>query len=501
MKVLLVGMDGAHVDVFKRGWTPFISSLIENGTTFDIKNDLVSRGWLEVATGQHASITGAMYDNPKMNGSYEWNLKFSINDIPGINESVKPIWQVLNDNGYRVGVMNLPTVFPSPAVDGFFVSGGGGGAPVVEKAIPELCYPKSILSVLEKNDYIVDERTVQLVIEKKLDTPELIFNELANKNSKRTTSFIELSKGSDVDFGFVVYKTSSVTAETILVPEWKKKVNQDKSVDEETISALKNYYSKFDNEIKRLHEAFPEAKIIFTSDHGTIARTHSVNLNVFLQQYKYQNSKTGFSLRKWAIESLKKIIPFALKVKLQKIKSLKNTVDTVTVFDTTSSIAFSHTKNDWSHGIYINDNERFNGPVESEDVERIKLEIIEAFNADSEVIKHGLRAYSVKENLKQSVGYFPDILVDIPSGYLTNNASDGFIKSFKRPEGVTSLSSVLRGDIISIKSHEPLAVDCSDSSAEGADLYKGRDLTAIYDLVLKKFNIENNKEKSGAKSE
>lgn len=501
MKVLLVGMDGAHIDVFKRGWTPFISSLIENGTKFDIKNDLVSRGWLEVATGQHASITGAMYDNPKMNGTYQWNLKFSLNDIPGINESVKPIWQVLNDNGYRVGIMNLPTVFPSPAVDGFFVSGGGGGAPVVEKAIPELCYPKSILPVLEKNDYIVDERTVQLVVEKKLDTPELIFNELANKNSKRTASFIELSKEKNVDFGFVVYKTSSVTAETILVPEWEKKVNQDKTVDDETINALQNYYGKFDNEVKRLYEAFPEAKIIFTSDHGTIARTHTVNLNIFLQQNNYQNAKAGFSLRKLVIENLKKIIPFALKMKLQKIKSLKNTVDTVAVFDTASSIAFSHTKNDWNHGIYINDNERFNGPVDIKDVERIKLEIIEVFNSHPEVIKHGLYAYSIKEDLENSVGYFPDILVDIPSGYLTNNASDEFVRSFNRPEGVSSLSSVLRGDIISIKSHEPLAVDCSDSSGEGGDLYKGRDLTAIYDLVLKKFNIEKNKEKSGAKSE
>jgi len=60
MKVLLIGMDGAHIDVFKRGWTPFISSLIEEGNQLNIKNDLLSRGWLEIATGEHASKTGAM---------------------------------------------------------------------------------------------------------------------------------------------------------------------------------------------------------------------------------------------------------------------------------------------------------------------------------------------------------------------------------------------------------------------------------------------------------
>lgn len=489
MKVLLVGMDGAHIDVFKRGWTPFISSLIERGSQLNIRNDLISRGWLEIATGEHASATGAMYDNPKINGTHEWNLKFSINDVPSINEDIKPIWQMLNEHGYRTGVMNLPTVFPSPRVDGFFVSGGGGGAPVVENIIPELCSPGEIFNTLQKNDYIVDERIVQLVIDKKLDTPDLIFKELAKKNFRRTTSFIELANEYQVDFGFVVYKTSSVTAETIVVPEWKKKINND-DVDIETLNALQSYYSKFDSEIKRLHEAFPETEIIFVSDHGTIARTHTVNLNVFLENNDYQFSKAGKNFRKIVIEKLKKAIPFSIKVKLQKFSQIKKAVGNVSVFDTTKSLAFSHTKNDWNHGIFINDEVRFGGPVANKDISNIKREIIEAFNSNSEAQQHGLLAYSITESSDQTVDFFPDILVDMPSGYLTNNDSDAFIKEFQRPKEITSLSSVLRGDIISIKSHEPIVVDCGNSTVLDKELYDGRDLTAVYDLVLKKFNIQ-----------
>jgi len=494
MKVLLIGMDGAHMDVFKRGWTPFISSLIKKGNQLNIKNDLHSRGWLEIATGQHASKTGAMYDNPKINGTYEWNLKFSINDIPGLGVDIKPIWQVLNENGYSVGVMNLPTVFPSPKVDGFFVSGGGGGAPVVEQAIPELCYPAEILSILERNNYIVDERTVQLVVDKKLNTPSLIMSELANKNSKRTKSFIELANKYKIDFGFVIYKTSSVTAETLVAPEWKKLINKENDVDNKTINALKNYYEKFDNEIKKLHENFPHTEIILTSDHGTIARTHTINLNIFLQDNKFQQSaNTSKNFKKIIIEKLKKIIPFSIKVKLQRFSSIKNAVDTVTNFDTKNSLAFCHTKNDWNHSIYINDKKRFGGPVESKNIERIKKEIIETFNSSLESKKHNLKAYSIKENISNPIEFFPDIIIDLPSGYLTNNVSSEFIKEFKRPDGISSLASILRGDIISIKSHEPLAIDCSLSTEEDKKLYDGRDLTAIYDLVLKKFNIENNK--------
>lgn len=494
MKVLLVGMDGAHIDVFKRGWTPFISSLIEKGNQLNIKNDLISRGWLEITTGEHASKTGAMYDNPKMNGTHDWNLKFSINDIPGLGTDIKPIWQRLNEHGFKVGVMNLPTVFPAPKIDGFFVSGGGGGAPVVEKAIAELCYPEEILEILTKNDYIVDERTVQLVVDKKLDTPDLMMSELAKKNSIRTKSFVELANKYKIDFGFVIYKTSSVTAETIVAPEWKKVLNKDSSVDDETISALKSYYQKFDNEIKKLKEAFPETEIIFTADHGTIARTHSINLNVFLQNKQFQQpANASNNLKKVIIEKLKKVIPFSLKVKLQKFSSVKKAVDTVVNFDNMNSLAFSHTKNDWNHGIYINDKKRFGGPVESKDIQKIKEEIITAFNAHEDVIKHNLQAYSLKEKMESPIEFFPDIVIDIPSGYVTNNASNEFIKEFKRPDGISSLSSILRGDMISLKAHEPLSVDCGNFTEEDKKIYDGRNLTAIYDLILQKFNIQKEK--------
>ena len=491
MKVLLIGMDGASVETFMRGWTPFIASLIKKGKRLNLRNDLVSRGWLEIATGHHASVTGAMYDMPKINGTHQWNLNFSINDIPGINSSVKPLWQVLNEQGYSVGVMNLPTVYPAPKVNGFFVSGGGGGAPVVEKPIPELCHPSEILATLEKNDYIVDERIVQLVVDKKLDTPDLIFDKLSKKNEKRTASFVELAKQYNIDFGFVVYKTSSVTAETIVEPEWKIKQDGRVHYDVDTIGALKRYYEKFDKEIKKLHHAFPEAELILVSDHGSISRTNSVNLNNFLQLNKFQIGVGSKNIRRKFIEKIKKIIPFSIKVKLQRYKPLKSMANIVSNFDVANSLAFSYTKNDWNHGIYINDKVRFGGPVDPSMIESITENIISCFNSNDEARKHNLYAYSKNERQPKSVDFFPDIIIDRPQGYLTNNAADGFISEFKRPKGVSSLGSILRGDIITIKSHEPLAVDCGNSANEYDILFKDRDLTAIYDLVLSKFGINN----------
>ena len=199
MKTLVIGVDGASVETFTRGWTPYIESLIKNGHRLELTEDLVSRGWVETFTGKHALETGALYDLPVANGSLQWTTKFNIEKIPGWGIETQPIWQVLNEKGYSVGIMNVPTTFPAPKVDGFFVSGGGGGANVVKEATSELCYPEDIVNYLHSIGYIVDERMPELY-EDKCSSAEGIVSRFILKNKKRTESFIHLSKEKNVDF-------------------------------------------------------------------------------------------------------------------------------------------------------------------------------------------------------------------------------------------------------------------------------------------------------------
>ena len=485
MKVLLVGMDGAHVDAFNRGWTPYISSLINSSEQLNIKNDLLSRGWLEIATGRHASVTGAMYDKPNLGGALDWGTSFSINDIPDFNTSVKPIWQVLNERGYKVGVMNLPTTFPAPCVDGFFVSGGGGGAPVTQGATEELCYPKEILALLHENDYIVDDRLYQLMVDKKLTSGYEIFERLAYKNEKRTKSFLDLNEKFKVDFGFIIYKTSSVLAETILTTEKVRCNNLNNKPDEELVDSIRQYYGRFDSEIKNLREAYPNTEFIFVSDHGTTPRTHSVNPNVFLSGMGYQVVEAKKVVVKTLVSKLKEVIPFSVKAYLKKTSIMKAKNVGQINFDLNKTLAFCKTQGDWSHGIYINDQVRFGGPVLSEDVEEIKLKIINLFNKNAEALKHGLHAYSLESTKEKGANWFPDILIDLPNGYLTTDKESDFISEYYPPLINSALSSITRGEILSLKSHSPLAI-VNKNKLEGSD--SERDLTVIYDLVLRYFN-------------
>jgi predicted AlkP superfamily phosphohydrolase/phosphomutase len=206
--------------------------------------------------------TGALYDHPSLKGNLDWSLSFKIEDIPNFGTNIKPIWQVLNERGYSVGIMNVPTTFPAPIVDGFFVSGGGGGSNVIQDPIEELCYPKVILNTLKKIGYIVDERFGSLIYEKKYTKAEDIFSRLKEKNQKRTESFIKLSVDYKVDFGFVVYKSSSVIAELLLMPEHNRNLNGDGNVKKELLEEIKKYYQAFDEQIKHLVKTFREAEIM-----------------------------------------------------------------------------------------------------------------------------------------------------------------------------------------------------------------------------------------------
>lgn len=490
MKLLMIGMDGAHMGAFNRGWTPFIESLLQSQKQYEIKNDLYSRGWLEIATGQHSRETSAMYDKPKCGGTREWTAEFKFGDAITSKPETVPLWHAVNQAGYRVGIMNLPTTFPAPKVDGFFVSGGGGGAPVTETAVPELCHPKEVAAILENTGYIVDQRLYQLVVDKHKNNSELIFSQLAYKNQQRTNAFIELDAKYNVDFGFIVYKTSSVFAETFYTTEMVRQTNPKNHPDEHTLIALKDYYGKFDMEIKKLRQAYPDAQLIFVSDHGTEPRTHTVNPNILLEKMGLYTRNRSDSLLRNTVTKVKSLVPFSVKAVLKK-KVSKNVQSVGTFdFDANKTKAFCKTYGDWRHGIFINDVERFGGCVQPSDKQQLVDAIVNAVNSHQASQEHGISAKPASQ-LGSNIGpWFPDVVFDLPDGYLTFDMATDYVVPFVPRASKTALQSIMRGDILSLKSHWPIV---STTMERNVATTERMDLTAPYDLVLSYFDrLESN---------
>lgn len=486
MKTIMIGMDGAQFSTFQRGWTPFLQMLIEDrGRPLDLKEDLISRGWAEIITGEHALVTGAMYERPLMGGTHKWTDKLSLADIEEMNPDVRPIWKALNDKGYRVGIMNVPTTFPAPAMEGFFISGGGGGGGLSQQVSPEQCHPGDLAAMLNEQEYILDERLPSLLGEKQLFEPKTFFDRLDEMNARRTKTFIKMTQQANVDFGFVVYKSSIVTTETLLLPELERHA-KGREANLEFIEQARRFYSRFDEHVRRLVEFFPDAEILLVSDHAMAPRMWSVNFNAFLEEQGFQKASASRRGLYDAVKSIRHLIPRSIRKGLKSSAAIKSSYESMITFDPKRSQAFNITFTNATHGFYVNDQERFGGPVPAHQVAAIRDQLVEVFNSHSVAREHGFKAAAKTASGTIPADQFPDVVVDMPDGYAPSNASPSFISEYTEGKKPIDLREMVKDRRVSAKAHHPLAVVANAPWKVDPSTEKG-DLRLVYDHILATF--------------
>lgn len=478
MKLLIIGMDGVSYDTFERGWTPFISSLVGRGERLSVEEDLISRGWSEISTGEHGIHTGALYERPTLGRTYGWTESFKLSDIPGLGEKIKPFWQVVNDFGYKVGVMNVPTTYPAPNVDGFFVSGGGGGGPVNQMPTIEQCSDKDVYDFILSNGYIVDERFGSLLGEKKLYEVDRFINRLEEKVVKRASAFLSLSLARDIQCGFLVFKSATVAAESIVLPEIKK-LKSGGPANQDLIDGVERLYRTLDDQIKMLVNKFPQANILLVSDHSTVNKVADVNLNVLLRDGGFQrvSASRGFVYR--LVRSIKHLVPYRIKAMLKSRAGVKRAYESMVTFDAKETVAFSMSLSNGVHGIYINDMDRFGGPVGGEKVGETASNIASYLNGERRFIEEGFVAEVVnKYGAGIESNQYPDIVVKMPDGYQTSALGKEFITPYKFLEKKLTLRELENDMSATMKGRTPLAVSINGAWEVGAE--RRKDLTAVY---------------------
>jgi len=144
-KLLVVGLDGACWnlidDWIEEGHLPTIAKLKKNGSWGDMESTIppvTCPAWKSYSTGK----------NPGKLGVYWWNsIDFERKKIVPSQGSMfksKEIWDILNDYGYRTGVIGMPLTYPPKELDGFMVSGG------LDALEDGYTYPKSLQNELEE---------------------------------------------------------------------------------------------------------------------------------------------------------------------------------------------------------------------------------------------------------------------------------------------------------------------------------------------------------------
>ncbi|MCP4589747.1 MAG: hypothetical protein GY842_03295 [bacterium] len=124
-RVLIIGLDGATWDVLtplmERGRMPNLKRLVDEGASGVLRSTIppiTPAAWTTFMTGKspgtHGIIDFERYD--PSTGRLSFNTTNCL-------ASVRTVWEVLGDKGFRVGSINVPMTFPPTPVNGFMISG------------------------------------------------------------------------------------------------------------------------------------------------------------------------------------------------------------------------------------------------------------------------------------------------------------------------------------------------------------------------------------------
>jgi len=485
MKELIIGIDGGDQRILEAFDMPFVHSLLKDGYCQKLEEDIFSRGWAEIMTGEHASKTGAFYMHPQLDDTRDFTIAFSMSQVEQFDD-VTPIWDLINKAGLKAGIMNVPTSTPAPKhVNGFVIGSGGGGLNKVQGVPETLCSSVEVKKFLDVIGYIVDLRLTSSGI---TETDEL-FQRLDEMEKKRAEAYVELAAKDGCDVGFFCNRGTTIV-QYIFMSEIEAYIASKEMGDElharfrdenPMHQLLEAHYKNLDECIRNLVENLKPEHLILTADHGTVPYKHRACVRPFLEENGYfiKRQQAKKSLRR-RLSSLYTSI-FGNKAKAKLAKKLPASVGKLV-----SNVDWSKTKafgNRYINGIYLND-ARFRGPVKPQEFEGLVKEICDRFNASKDAQSYGLeaRAYRSEYIEERYSDGMPDVIIEGLNGLFFDTDGPALVYLNKNYGPVPDLSQVKEDMFTGQKSIHPLF--CTDKkTAELIEEGDPNDLRLVYKLT------------------
>ncbi len=266
MKLAVVGLDGAAFEILDRwiedGSLPNLKKVKEQGVwahQLSVLPPVTSPNWKAYSTGKNPGKLGIFWweniDFKKQKVYYPTERKFKHSEI----------WDYLDENGFRVGVMGMPTTYPPSEVNGFFVSSGPDAG---EK---DFTYPKQLERRL-KDEYGIKVRPDAFM----RSNPEKAVEEIYEIIEGEFEAALDLAEEYDVDF----LQLSIFHINVLQHFFWD---------DEKT----KKGWKIIDKKIGKVYEKADN--VLFMSDHGSNEIKHVFNINTWLKNEGYLITKIGLS--------------------------------------------------------------------------------------------------------------------------------------------------------------------------------------------------------------
>lgn len=449
---------------------PFLNGLLANQHTRVLTEDLLSRGWVQMLSGKYARDTKAFYMVPQCDGTPNIVFKYNLGMLLD-NKEVVPIWEV-PPQGTSVGMMNVPTTFPAQEVNGFFVSGAGGGVNKVDGIPDALCHPTALASELSDLGYKIDIRFGTAGIK----DIGMLFEQLCDMLEKRADAFLKLLERHQPEFAFLCFRAPTVVQYLAMVEMeayFERKAGQqigEHVATQAWSDGFEKLYSTLDHCIQRVMEAAQADHWTISSDHGAVPYKHRLNIHKFLQDHNYQTAKLNI----WeSVRNIGKTVlrgqPFQLAKKI----------------DFSRATAFGHW---YLTGIFINDQKRFGGPVSPSEVAPLVTKICDDFNATEEAKQFEMEARPYRaENPDSKYGdHLADVKIHCSDEIFFSKFPGPFVRPNPDYKPMESIENIKGGMHSGQKGRHPLFCCCSQT----AKLIKDDDpldLTLVYKLTQRVF--------------
>jgi predicted AlkP superfamily phosphohydrolase/phosphomutase len=244
-RTLLIGWDAVNWEYLNplliKGNLPTLQKLIQEGVRGELRSTIPAItpvAWSTITTGK----------NPGKHGVFDWTWRkpgtWQFSPFTGAQRIGKPWWKYLNENGLRVGLVNIPLSYPPSPIDGFIVC--DFGAP---SSASNLTYPESLQNELGKK--YLWRGGVNSENEISHDNLVSLFNADRDKQEQHIHVSILLAERYDVD----------VLAVNLMLLDHTNHIMGDKEYVEKALVIC-------DQHLSQLIEGYNPDHILLFSDHG-----------------------------------------------------------------------------------------------------------------------------------------------------------------------------------------------------------------------------------------
>jgi predicted AlkP superfamily phosphohydrolase/phosphomutase len=263
MKVLVIGLDGVTFDLLgpwiEAGELPNLQRLMVEGAWGKLRTTLPpisSSSWSSFLTGVNPGKHGLV------DFVYPGADSYKVTMVNATSRRTRALWNWLNDAGYKVGLLGIPTTYPPEPLDGFMVSGFLSPGPDSEWA-----YPAEL-----KQELLAELGEFQLAPNERYRSTRWLdrfLDDLTASVENRTQAALHLMHNKPWDLFAVVYwDTDMVQHETwrLLDPTHPRHDPDEASACREQIL---DFHRKVDADVGRLlAEIDSDTFVVVMSDHG-----------------------------------------------------------------------------------------------------------------------------------------------------------------------------------------------------------------------------------------